>query len=57
MTDRINPDPDEPGTDVDRPASDPEQTATDSDQSEHLPAARGGTRMRPSALDLERAFD
>lgn len=41
MTDRINPDPDEPGTDVDRPASDPEQTATDSDQSEHLPATGG----------------
>jgi hypothetical protein len=57
MTDRINPDPDEPGTDVDRTASDPDQTATDSDQSEHLLATRGGTRMRPSALDLEHAFD
>lgn len=56
MTDRINPDADEPGTDVDRTASDPDQTTTDSDQSEHLPATTG-TRMRPSALDLERAFD
>lgn len=56
MTDRISPDPDEPGSEIDQTASGSDQTATDNDPSEHLPATRS-TRMRPSALDLERGFD
>jgi len=56
LTDRANPAPDEPGSDLDQPVSDPDQTGSDGDQDERLPPTKSG-RKWPSALDLERAFD
>jgi hypothetical protein len=56
MTDRMNPDVDEPASGLDQTDTDPDQTTSDSDQSEHPPATKP-TRMRPSALQLDRAFD
>jgi hypothetical protein len=56
MTDRMSPDGDEPASGLDQTGTDLDQSTSDSDQSEHPPATKP-TRMRPSALQLERAFD
>jgi hypothetical protein len=56
MTDRTNPDRDEPAADEDQSASDVDHEGSELDQSEPLPATRP-RRTGPNALALESAWD